>query len=91
MNWTGVIANELAEEEEMSSLAARFSTWMRKRVAGSEGETTLSSDGKRMKQYSLDEEAHKDWEWTLLIEPPMISRSWKVPLMRPMHLWRRGS
>ena len=61
VDWTCVIASELAEEEEMSSLAARFATWMHKRVTGSEGETTLSSDGKRLKRYSLDEEAHKDW------------------------------
>ena len=61
VDWTGVIANEPIEEEEMSNLAVRFATLMRKRASGLEGETTPSYDGKRMKWSSLEEEARKDW------------------------------
>ena len=57
MAWTSVIASEPAEEEELSSLAAGFTTRMRKRAAGSKGETTPSSDGKWMKRSSPDEGA----------------------------------
>ena len=61
MDWTGIICNELAEEEEMSSLAARFTVRMCKRVVGSEGETTPRSGRKRSRRSFLDEEAMKDW------------------------------
>ena len=50
----------------MSSLAARFATRMRKCASGSKGETTPSSDGKRMKRSSPDEGAQKDWEIILV-------------------------
>ena len=45
----------------MSSLATGFAIRMRKRVVGSEGETTPRSRGKRSRQSSPDEEAQKDW------------------------------
>ena len=61
VDWTGIIASEPVEEEEMSSLVAGFATHMRKRAAGLEGETIPSSDGKRMKRSSPDEEAQKNW------------------------------
>ena len=57
MDWTGVISSEPTEEEEMSSLVARFATRMCKLIAGSEGETTPNSDGKRMKRSSPNAEA----------------------------------
>ena len=47
MDWAGIIASEPAEEEEMSSLAVGFAARMRKRAAGSKGESTPISDGKR--------------------------------------------
>ena len=50
VDWICVVASELIEEEEMSSLASRFSIRMSKCVAGSEGEATPSSDGKQMKR-----------------------------------------
>ena len=52
VDWTGIISNEPIEEEEMSSLVAGFFVRMRKRAAGSEGETTPRSCGKR---------SQKDW------------------------------
>ena len=52
MDWTGILANELAEEEEMSM----FATQMRKRVANLEDKSTLISDGKRPKQSSTYED-----------------------------------
>ena len=61
MDWAGVIANEPAEEEEMSMLAAGFSARMHKRAVGLEGESTPIFDGKRSKCSSLDEQAQKDW------------------------------
>ena len=45
----------------MPSLTIRFATRMHKRVAGSEGKATPSSDGKRMKRSSPGEGAQKDW------------------------------
>ena len=56
MDWTGIISSELVEEE-ISSLAARFSARMHKRATGSKSETTPRSDGKRLKQSSLNEDA----------------------------------
>ena len=44
--WTGIVASEPIEEEEMSSLSTGFSAWMRKRVTGSEGESTSNSGEK---------------------------------------------
>ena len=41
----------------MSILAVEFSVQMHKQAAGSEGETTLKSDRKRLKRFSPDEEA----------------------------------
>ena len=35
VDWMGIIANEPAKEEEMSSLAARFTARMRKRATSS--------------------------------------------------------
>ena len=40
MDWMGIIASELAEKEEMSSLAVGFAVWMHKWAAGLDGETT---------------------------------------------------
>ena len=57
MDWMGIIANEPAEEKEMSSLAAGFTLRMCKRAAGSEGETTPRFGGKRSRRSFLDEEA----------------------------------
>ena len=61
MDWTGIIANEPTEEEEMSRLAVGFFALMRKRAVGSEGESTPISVVKRSKRSSPDEEAYKDW------------------------------
>ena len=61
MDWTGVIASEPVEDEEMSSLATGFTAQMRKWAAGLEGKTTPKSDGKRSKQSSPNEEVEKDW------------------------------
>ena len=58
---TCIIISEPAKDEEMSSLVARFTARMRKRVAGSKGETTPRFDGKRSKRSSPDEEAQKEW------------------------------
>ena len=57
----GIISNEPAEKEEMSSLVVWFAARMHKRVGGSEGETTLRSDEKQSKRSSPDKEAQKDW------------------------------
>ena len=57
MDWTGIIANEPGKEEEMSSLVAGFIARKRKLAAGSEGETTPKSYGKRLKRSSPNEEA----------------------------------
>ena len=57
MDWAGIIANELAEEEEMSRLAARFVARVRKRAACLEDEFTLLYDWKRPQRSSPDEEA----------------------------------
>ena len=57
MDWEGIIASELAEEEEMSKLTAGFATRMCKRDAASEGESTPIFDDKHQKRSSLDEEA----------------------------------
>ena len=57
MDWTSIITNELAEEEEMSSLAVGFAIWMHKWATGSDGETTPRSGGKRSRRSSPDEEA----------------------------------
>ena len=57
MDWAGIITNEPTEDEEMSRLNAGFAARMRKRVAGSEGESTPISDRKRPKQSLPDEEA----------------------------------
>ena len=46
MDWTGIIASELTEEEEMSNLGIGFVVRMRKRAVSSEGETTPRSGGK---------------------------------------------
>ena len=46
----------------MSSLAAGFAAWMRKRAESAQGETTLDFEvpgGKRPKRYGLDEVAQK--------------------------------
>ena len=47
MNWMSIIVGEPVEEEEMSRLAIGFSAQMHKRAAGSEGEATPISYGKR--------------------------------------------
>ena len=53
----GVVASEPTEEGEMSSLAVGFSTRIRKRAMGLEGEAASDSSGKRPRQSSPDEEA----------------------------------
>ena len=68
-----VISSESIEEEEMSNLAVRFATLMRKRSSGPEGETTPNYDGKRMKWSSLEEEARKDWTVILVDSPDRAS------------------
>ena len=60
MDWAGIIAREPAEEEEMSRLVVGFIARMHKRAAGSEGESTPISDGKRSKRSSPDEDAQKN-------------------------------
>ena len=55
VDWMGIIANEPTEEEEMSSFVVGFVVWMRKRAAGSKGETTPRSGGKRSSRSSPDE------------------------------------
>ena len=57
VDWTKVISNDPAEDEEMSRLAVGFTAQMHKRVAGSVGETIPLSDGKRPKRFSPNEEA----------------------------------
>ena len=42
VDWMGVVDNEPVEEEEMFSLAAGFTVWMRKWSATLEGEVTSS-------------------------------------------------
>ena len=45
MDWAGIIANELFEEEEMSSLAIGFLARMCKWAAGSEGKIAPRNGG----------------------------------------------
>ena len=45
VDWMSIIVNEPTKEEEMSSLIVRFAAPMHKRAVGSEGETTLKSNG----------------------------------------------
>ena len=52
MDWTGILVNKPAEEEEMSILAVGFAARMQKRVAESEDESTPISDGKRPRRSS---------------------------------------
>ena len=61
LDWVGIIASEPTKEEETSSIAAGFATWMWKRAAGLEGKIAPISDGKRSKRSSPNEEAQKDW------------------------------
>ena len=60
VDWMGVVANEPTEEEEMSNLAAGFSSRMQKRGASLEGKATSISGGKRGRRPSPNEEAKKD-------------------------------
>ena len=57
MDWTVILANEHAKEEEMFMISVEFATRMRKRVADLEDESTPISDEKCPKRTSLDEEA----------------------------------
>ena len=57
MDWLGVIASESIKEEEMSILAAEFTARIRKRIVNSKDELAPTSDGKRPRQSSSDEEA----------------------------------
>ena len=64
MNWVDPISNESIEErgDDMSSLATRFVTQMRKWAASAQGETTLDfivPGDKRPKWSGPDEEAQK--------------------------------
>ena len=60
VDWTGIIASEPVEEEEMFRFAIGFVAQMCKQPAGSDGETTPITDGKCSKLSSPDEEAQKD-------------------------------
>ena len=57
MDWPGIISSEPIEEEKMFMLAVGFVALMRKRSAGSEGESTPTSDRKGLKRSSLNAEA----------------------------------
>ena len=61
VDWTGILASEPTEEEEMSMLAARFVALMQKWVADSEDESTTISDGKRLRRSFPNEKPQKDW------------------------------
>ena len=60
MDWSSVLANESTEEEKMSMLAIGFAVRMRKRTVDSEDEPAPTSDGKRLRRSSPNEEAQKD-------------------------------
>ena len=60
MDWTSIIASELAKEEEMSNLVVGFAVRMCNQAMGSEGETTPISGGKRSRLSSPNEQAQKD-------------------------------
>ena len=60
MDWTGILASDSTEKEEMSMLASGFASWMQKRVVDSEDESTPIFDGKRPRRSSPNEEAQKD-------------------------------
>ena len=64
-----MVEGELVEEEETNSLAARFSTWVRKWSATLESEATSSSGEKRPRWSPSGEGAQKDWAM-VLVEPP---------------------
>ena len=62
MDWVDPKARDPAEErvDDMSSLAAEFFVWMRKRVSSAQGETTPGfevSGEKRLKRSGPNEEA----------------------------------
>ena len=64
VDWVDLNSSEPAEEREgdMSSLAAGFVAWMRKRAVSAQGETTPDSEvssGKRPKRSGQDKEAQK--------------------------------
>ena len=73
VDWTGVVANEPAGEEEMSSLVIEFSAQMRKRATGLESEATSSSGGKRSRRSSPDEKAQKNWAIISMDSPDRAS------------------
>ena len=56
MDWTGIIASKLVEEEEMSMPAAGFAARMHKRATDLKGESTPISDGKRPNRSLPNEE-----------------------------------
>ena len=60
MDWAGIIASKLVEEEEMSILSAGFVARMHKRATDLKGESTPISDGKRPNRSFPDEETWKD-------------------------------
>ena len=78
VDWTSIIASEPTEKEEMSMLAVGFAALMRKRATNSDGETTPSFDGKRMKQSSPDEKAQKDWAIISMDSPDRASNDQSV-------------
>ena len=61
MDWSGILANESSEEEEMSMLATGFAAQMLKQIVDLEDKLASTSDGKRLRRSSLDEEAQKEW------------------------------
>ena len=73
VNWVGIIASELVEEEEMSRLVVGFAARVRKRATFLEGESIPISDGKHLKRFSPDEEAQKDWAIILVDSPNQAS------------------
>ena len=56
MDWTGIIASKLTEEEEMSMSATGFAARMHKRATDLKGESTPIYDGKRPNRSLLVEE-----------------------------------
>ena len=69
MDWSGVLASESAEKKEMYMLTTGFVVQMQKRITDSEDKSAPTYDGKRLRRYSPDEEAQKDWAIILVDSP----------------------
>ena len=59
--WSGVLTSEYVEKKEMYMLTTGFVAQMQKRITDSEDESAPTYDGNRLRRYSPDEEAQKDW------------------------------